>query len=106
MLTQQMLIGIIAGVVIIVVIACFVLIKKDTYVYDPLLTEVEQPAVNKDVYNFFKESGLDTDHRVNDQRYALAIQNCDMAHRARTPEACHQADAVLLGMRRFTEGTL
>lgn len=101
---QYTVVAVFGLLLIVAGVACFFM-KKDKFVYDPVL-EGDNVGTDAKLMNFFKSVGADPMTRVNDQRYLQACQECDRDNRHITPSACSKCDAFMLGIRRYSQGVL
>jgi hypothetical protein len=101
---QYMSVAVFGGLLLAIGVSCFFM-KKDKFVYDPIL-EGDNVGTNAKLVKFFENVGADPMTRVNDQRYVQACQECDRDDKRITPSACSKCDAFMLGIRRHSQGVL
>jgi hypothetical protein len=101
---QYMSVAVFGGLLLAIGVACFFM-KKDKFVYDPIL-QGDNVDTDPKLVKFFESVGADPMVRVNDQRYVHACQECDRSEPRLTPSACSKCDAFMLGIRRHSQGVL
>jgi hypothetical protein len=101
---QYMSVAVFGGLLLAIGVACFFM-KKDKFVYDPIL-QGDNVGTDPKLVKFFESVGADPMIRVNDQRYVQACQECDRSEPRLTPSACSKCDAFILGIRRHSQGVL
>ena len=101
---QYTAVAVFGGLLLAIGVACFFM-KKDKFVYDPIL-QGEDVGTDAKLVKFFKGVGADPNHSVNDQRYVQACQECNRDDKRLTPSACSKCDVFMLGIRRHSQGVL
>ena len=101
---QYTAVAVFGGLLLAIGVACFFM-KKDKFVYDPIL-QGDNVGTDAKLVKFFESVGADPMTRVNDQRYLQACQECDRSETRQTPSACSKCNVFMLGIRRHSQGVL